>query len=833
MKTNRLQWLTAVVCIALTTLTLSACHDDDDVELTEEQRQQQAEEKATQQKDAFWDVVSQLTATGTWAEDYTTATFEPNIGKADKDNPLQRIVYVNDLAHAAKRFANLVGVEGIDETTSEYTFSDPAVGTLTYHRSGSGKELAYVDVNIRQLPTLQRIIYRDPSQAGENSWFTFRHRCYYRFGDVISRQRIDGVREYWICVRPAFGLEKKEDSHWVSLSPLPGNNVWEYYSKTTNKFYRLPNALGTNKEQMQNLAELLYAMNQPTQWAQQVQSNKKVDFFHDFSRSSYQYQNEYFFYRVGKLWQKYDLYKKTMGIASDAVASVLNSGLHLIYGNKSWSTTFSWKPSVSVATYKSGGQNGKANMHDYAYTTVSNSVRESGFDITTLYSQQAFPIKNFSSFFGNNDYYWCIRHATGEELSENGEYDITMPIPGMTEEYTYYGYYGLKVSEDDDVEQTESADLTENRSYYGMSYYRIGDVVRDQHGNSWFCIQPSGTGLQAKAFVDQYGYPHSDCSWFISMSGGFNGDANHYTNLPTQKEAKAIVACIQAIINSGPRGTQGNNSRFMISYNNILQYAGVDLMKLAAARDTLFYQADPSKPYIAGRTNHTYALFSNIAYSDPQYEGQKVQPLYRFILNNAWYDRKPNGELNYDGRAVQYLGQTRYAMGQRETMFLQDVMSQQKVNQYGRDNWVTLPWFTRGNNADPNTSPSSGGQTGYAKDVFPHQKPRTTTYRAVDCTNYLWNTQKADFAFPEFTSMYNEPVIICRLMAVRDRGEENPYALNGNILSEVSMVEGNYSSAYMRADGFMAVDNLANNFLIAHQEYIEDGERVRLLFLGQ
>lgn len=827
-KAMNFNWMAITMGILLSGLTLTACHDDNDEDdgKTEEQKQQEAEAKAQSDADVFWGVVSQLTASGTWAEDYENATFEPSIGVQDETNSVVRIVYVNDLAHAAKRFANLVSVDDIDENTKTYTYTHPAVGTLTYSQSYTGNELATVDVSIKQMPGLVRIVYRDPYQAGKNSWFKFDYRCYYRFGDVISRVRkSDQQREYWICVRPAFGPEKKEDSHWVSLSPLPEENVWTYHSKTTDQDYRLPNALGTNKEQMQNLAELLYAMNRSQQWYNEVENNKKVDLFHDFSRTSLPYMNQNFFARVGLIWKKLGLYKKTMNVNDETIESVINNGLNLVYGNKSWSTTFSWAPSLSVATYKTGGTGAKANMHDCSYKSKGNSVRESGFDVNDLYSTEKFPFHNFNSFFGDNGYYWVIRHATGAQLSETGKADILEPIAGMTEEYSYNGYYGLPVSKDDKVETTADMSTDVTVKYVGQSYYRIGDVVQDQQDHLWFCIQPSGTGIATEQGFEDYAM--GDCSWFISLTGGFTGNFNHYTNLPNQKQAKAIAAII-ALMANDLTGKDMKESKFYHAYNNIKQHANVDLVKLYAGRDSVFYLGRPDdNPRKKGQTNHVQILSVNMAYSDPQYESQKLQPIFRLIYNNAWFDRDVNGNTRYDSRSIQLIGQTRYAMGARETMFLQDVMSQDKVNKYASDNWVTLPWFQGGNNADPNTQAKGPG---YAEDVFKHEQPRNDTYTTVDCTSYQWSKAKGDFLHEFYKSMYNEPIVICRLMAVRDRGTENNYALNGAILKTVSLVQGTIMPREMGlGDNF----NLLNLYKIGKIDYVEDGEQSRLWFLGQ
>jgi hypothetical protein len=91
---------------------------------------------------------------------------------------------------------------------------------MTYTRGGSANNWATVDVSIRQLPHLQRIIYRE---GGEGTNASFPGKAYYRFGDVVSKA-VGLDIEYWICVRPAFGPEKKGDSHWVCLNSLPLRN---------------------------------------------------------------------------------------------------------------------------------------------------------------------------------------------------------------------------------------------------------------------------------------------------------------------------------------------------------------------------------------------------------------------------------------------------------------------------------------------------------------------------------------------------------------------------------------------------------------------------------
>ena len=177
-------WLMAALVCGLS-LSVSSCKDDDDDSKSEEQLQQEQAEKASK----FWSVVGQLVSSDDYDADYQDKTFEPTYGIADSQEPLTRIVETNDMQTAASYFADLISVvdgSAIDENTPTYTYSDPEVGTLTYTRGGTANEWATVDVSIKQLPRLRKIVYR---QGGEGTNGNFPGKAYYRFGDVVSRSR--------------------------------------------------------------------------------------------------------------------------------------------------------------------------------------------------------------------------------------------------------------------------------------------------------------------------------------------------------------------------------------------------------------------------------------------------------------------------------------------------------------------------------------------------------------------------------------------------------------------------------------------------------------------
>ena len=242
-----------------------SCFDniDNSVTPSDNQQEQQAQDAQQVKAQKFWSVVSQLVDVDDYTDDYEGKTFEPVYGVKGAEAGT-RYVYTNDAATAAERFADLVEQGGIDETTEKYTYDDPDVGRLVYTK-GTGRFLATVEVSIKQIPSLKKIVYMPGAYA--NGYFP--GRAYYRFGDVVSRKATDyegnEITEYWICVRPSFGPEKKGDSHWVCLNALPEKNTKKYESSNNHTYY-LPKGLGKSKEHMQNLAEMLYAITHPDDW---------------------------------------------------------------------------------------------------------------------------------------------------------------------------------------------------------------------------------------------------------------------------------------------------------------------------------------------------------------------------------------------------------------------------------------------------------------------------------------------------------------------------------------------------------------------------------------
>ena len=158
---NRLQKQLTAAIVAALSLGMASCADKIDNSVTPSdnpQQEQQAADEQQEKAEKFWSVVSHLVDVDEYTPDYENKTFEPVYGVSRGDNGT-RYVFTNTAAAAAERFADLVDVqEGIDENTDSYTFEDADIGTLIY-KKGSGRELATVDVSIKQIPGLKKIVY--------------------------------------------------------------------------------------------------------------------------------------------------------------------------------------------------------------------------------------------------------------------------------------------------------------------------------------------------------------------------------------------------------------------------------------------------------------------------------------------------------------------------------------------------------------------------------------------------------------------------------------------------------------------------------------------------
>ena len=669
MKKILLFGLMAVMMICLS-LNVTSCKDDDND--GGNTNSGSAEEQQSELSNDFWAVVGQLVGMSNATDDYQNKTFAPTIGEAVTGNETVRRVSVNTLESAAERFQGLVGLdEGtITEETNTYTWTSEAVGSLTYTKSTDGQSLATVDVNIPQVPGLRQIVYMTPDQMGTNASSKDWKTCYYRFGDVIKRT-VKDITEYWICVRPSFDPEGKKKSYWVTVSPLPEKNI-EEYKKASNKLnYSLPTKLGQNDDQMENLAEMLYAMYDPGKWEENINGNpdgiifKGIEMFQDFDKKKLDYHSKYFWERVAKGWEetseettivyrteiKKDLWETIFGLPKGLFYDQMNDGgLHFLYYGYKWKWTFFNDLTLYEQVFTPKGDKKKSNMHNMTKRSINHTVidkrnkeNDIQVDVATQYTSSHPYLDNNTlksengtqKFFGENDNmpHYIIRFATGDELAaetKGGEYNKSASMPGFTDVYRYNAKYNRSTTES--PEDRNEAEFGYKKNDDGLvisapdnatGVYQIGDVLECvEDGTKWFCIlgKPQSNNFPVE---DQE-------ATFVSLefpSSSYN-DVK-VQGLPTEEELPECAYRFIVFLNNlnqeaTLRMEMWNGGKLGVVGEHIKQYANVDLHDLYLYADSAWVFKDGNSNNV---TSHSDNTLTNLAYDDGNNNHQAVARL--------------------------------------------------------------------------------------------------------------------------------------------------------------------------------------------------------------
>ena len=775
--------MVALVCGL--SLNITSCKDDDKDDSGDDGQEQLSEEQQ-EQSNVSYAILDNLADLSSANDNFLTQTFEPTIGTADDGDAGTRIVNTNDMETAAMRFADLVGVD-INENTASYTWTDDELGTMTYTKTNDGKSWATVDVNIKQVPHLQKIIYRSPEQADNNG--KFKGTAYYRFGDVVKKANADGAEEYWICVRPAFGPEGKDKSHWVTIDALPKENLWTY-TGSNGIDYALPTGLGDNHEHSQNFAEMLFAICFPEDWESNIVNNlKKIPMFHDFDKDNLKYHRRFFWERVQKAWTNSNASNNNSGVSImqtifgqggtlAALRGMLKSadGLNLLTNGFSWWTKSSNKPTLYRYRFVNGADK-ESNMHKEPikgglskYHSVSAEVIKSKIKLNCKddYCTATDIGWSVPQFFGTASKHYIIRHATGAELSTDKKEDPKEPLKGVTEIYRYNKYYDITDLSVEPETFNEGGDpismQVSNAPTNGEGTYLPGDVVEDEEGSRWFCIAGSPYSNSTYPMVTDRN------AWFISFDGvKTNNDVA--TNIVKEEDLPELCVRLGVAMNFLSSNNMPsndykldfeNNSRGVIG-KHILDYAGVDLLKMFNGVDSTWTVVNPSDNKVVN--SRSFSLSFNIAYVDGQTNRQAIARIiydqtqagnqrgaftaisgkkfdsWRLLCYKHYETYNPSLiELTADEASVQMTKWQALWPMTNDKITLQDAADQTMVNKYGS----VIKW---------------------------QKYPRTVAESSISPEDCLWKNGK--FATDK-RSIFNEPVLFLRFMKVEDKKGKTP-----------------------------------------------------------
>ena len=437
MKTKRFNWRSplsimhyalCILMLSALSMSVSSCKDDDDDKdgRSAEEIAQDPYEKESEAGNALYRLLSQLSVCDSLPDNWKTATFEPRIGMVlDQSQPRVRTISVNDVAEAVARYNSLTG-KNLPETTTSDTYKVDDIGTLSFTAGGTGT-VAIIDVNVKQLPQLQQLRMVKASDIGENG--SFSGDAYYRFGDVVQ----DKNGCYWICARPAYSPDKKEDTHWFSFQIVEKDNL-KNYTKKGCKPQTYPVSLGVQKEKMQYLVQLLSILANPNGYATKAGTagnyfgGKGLGGLNEDAMTVEDLKLQ------ATLWDKKKIWDKVKPASDDHITAQtfknsFTKPVSLIYEKGS---TSGKELTIPVINYTGAGDFFKnkpvevkipINMEDHSFNITMNFTKNG-----TAYSEN----------WGVPDAY-VVRYKTGYQLSSNWLFtpDATKAIPGVTEVYRF------------------------------------------------------------------------------------------------------------------------------------------------------------------------------------------------------------------------------------------------------------------------------------------------------------------------------------------------------------------------------------------------------------
>ena len=750
---------------------VTSCKDDDNNSGGNGGGEEQPAEMAAAEQ--FWSVVANLVNPFDVTADYESKNFEPTIGEPLDGQQTVRVVVVPDAEAAAASFAAIVDAD-VNASTSSYTYQNDAVGTLSYQKSTDGKSLATVDVSIKQIPHLQRIVYRTGEQQGTNAATGV---AYYTPGDVISRTRAeDGVTEYWVCIQAPFLLQGNEECIWATLSQLPAKNIFTYKG-SNGKTYKLPTGIGNNKEYMKNLSELVFAVNHNKEWYDNLNEGPATKGFNYLTHENAKYYNQHFWTLMQKAWVKYEVGDKLFGKSFTVVGSDIGDaacGLRLVYNGYSWHTTFSNSPTLWVSTLTTGNES-EVNGRHLTWKAVSKNVIKPGMDlncVTQLKNGTQWINKDFFEQPTANEFpYYIFRFATSKELlSQKPSLYATIASDkqGIEDVYVFNEENQVKVGPQCTPKVFDEGDVTgvptlKNKSDDKQSVYAVGDVVVDEEGSRWICIFGAPDGIVCN-YTDR-------TAWFISFDNVKLQDGLP-TNILTEEDVTDVGMRLMYNI-SHLYTSEGQNYQFVWNnklgtlWEHVQLHTKINLNDLVVARDSTWVFTNEGTQTASRSTS----IFFNMAYigddgkiyimrvmrdgTQAGLERSKAPHAYQNPRFWAYkqYQTKDLDKVQLSDADVA-MGMTKYngvwpVTG--EKMAYEDLYGVVKVAQVVKDDkWMFLNFVGEEGRHIPNPVCSSNR----------------------DFNRFLPNPNTGKFT--DHLGMFEEPLLAVRLMKVTDNGGKTP-----------------------------------------------------------
>lgn len=460
--------LLMALLIGVVSLSVTSCKDDDKNSGGDSGGTELGPTETQEATNAYSWLIN-LTEMDDFTDDWASKTYEPSIGVESQTQPTVRIVEVSNL-ELAKDYMSSLALFSRSTLSTTQTATIDGVGTMTWTPSPAGaNNLAVVDVNIKMIPHLTRIVFCTSDQVGSNG-DSYSGTAYYRFGDVIE----DMQGYYWVCVKAPFGTGQNpsKDGYWINIfnadettgkpsngnnTPgIPADNIYKEYDDQNKYNYNtilLPTKLYSTNQYVHALSNLLWALLDPEAYKKACETGNQALGLGNYE---YDYNGAKFVKRIAEQWDKLGIWEKLFNRSYTQMKKFPK--LSFYYKGYSWwgnglgstSKGFTWCHTTTkyMAT---GYPDEKQDKETGTYELVEAGA---GFDIRRYCSDSKqnkqcstsgkagyAPALQFSDDQGG---YWVVRQKTSKQLAGK-KVAPDLPLSNMVDIYRYNAAYKHRV----------------------------------------------------------------------------------------------------------------------------------------------------------------------------------------------------------------------------------------------------------------------------------------------------------------------------------------------------------------------------------------------------
>lgn len=751
---------------------------------------------------------------------WQSKTYEATLGLVlDESRPTVRTIEVGTIEAADERAEAMLRELGIDgQSPSGFTFANASVGTVSYQHGGGtdANTLAVINLDVRQLPGISqlRMVKALPANDG-----TF---GYYGRGDIVKK---DG--RLWICTRPA--TKRGDFAYFVSF--------WTRHRTDNCRWGTYKDMVYLASDEMASETDLISWLHTFVMWEEGYEkvirclSEKGITNADDIEQLVPAN-------RIDRRALINKLHIKPIDLPVEPLAMpdwidrnkwgdtpkangrycaprsllLANKFRYAINPCEYWVPFITWATVAeakeideSLKSLKSQSAKTNSNHFQYDISTVvdildNGTKLDNGGADKCQYVVAAVHWKH--EYYAGNQ--WAIFDFTKdwndkENVNNTNVDDISLwlscNIVSGTLKFRDDGeanntVESVWVARENDLENIEDGDFGDelkNKPDDETGVYQPGDMVEDETGTKWLCVWGAAHSIEL-GLSDK-------TAWFISFD-----NISNLNNMPqgvieendvvqlAVRFASAIYYTTSSKHNDILFKGAGQLGLWQSAYDN----AGIDMSKMWVMRDSTWTFNSRGET----RNSKTTSLFTNLAYrasdgtlrllrtiADGTQGGTernncydidgKKHDMWQYLMYKRYeyYDPQQMRDLT---NAEKGLGMTTWNIPWKmwdDKMNFGDLSIQEKVDKFAaNDKWVTLPLTGKTNRQQPRTRANS--------DMIRWQ-------------NYMWSKNDKNFYSSDAKSMFNEPVLIMRLMKVNDQGGKRPYlkSQDGRKLKVVKMLD--------------------------------------------